>query len=92
MDPIFESTRRTSSGSIRSTDVIDSIGSPTIGKCFKQLVALSIEELEDHETTKSPFARAMAYPIGQIEKIFADFHNHVFCPQVCKGYLAPTYE
>jgi mitogen-activated protein kinase kinase kinase 5 len=31
MDPIFESTRRTSSGSIRSTDVIDSIGSPTMG-------------------------------------------------------------
>ena len=31
MDPIFESTRRTSSGSIISTDVIDSIGSPAIG-------------------------------------------------------------
>ena len=41
------------------------------GKFFKRLVRLSLNELKAHSTARSEFAKAMKYPIEELERRFA---------------------
>ena len=43
----------------------------TSGKYFKKLVRFSTSELKSHATARSSFAKAMEYPVKDLEERFA---------------------